>query len=323
MNTLASTETLQDYAVKHRLSGLSFHSIRALQAGVTGYTLAKAQAFLAFQGRIDAELLRHRIITANPYTAWFRQGRQSGAQLRAFIVQFSVFSNLFLIAQLHKTINADSLEGMRASKEILANEIGVVFNAGTQARAAETAVDPQLVSTEGTVEGGVFRFRAAHFEWLLQIAGRFQLGFNEVGKRRHGTPATLFFCDELVRLYGSEDYGVSQAASYAVENWAAAGFWKELIEGFGKYNARTGEGLPLAFFTWHDRLEAQHAQHTQEELEELYFSRALDEDAFIRYGNEMLNGVAAFWDGLDAQRKQLPGADGPKPLCLSDSRRTQ
>jgi hypothetical protein len=83
-----------------------------------------------------------------------------------------------------------------------------------------------------TVEGGVFRFRAAHFEWLLQIAERLSLGFNDVGKRRHGTPPTLFFCDELVRLYGSPEYLISQAASYAVENWVAAGFWDELISGF-------------------------------------------------------------------------------------------
>jgi pyrroloquinoline quinone (PQQ) biosynthesis protein C len=126
-----------------------------------------------------------------------------------------------------------------------------------------------------------------------------------VGKRRHGIPPTLFFCDELCRLYGSPEYLISQAASYAVENWAAAGFWDELISGFKRYNARSGEDLPLAFFTWHARLEAQHAKHTQEELEELYFERALDEDAFIRFGNEMLDGVAAFWEGLNEDRLAL------------------
>jgi pyrroloquinoline quinone (PQQ) biosynthesis protein C len=161
------------------------------------------------------------------------------------------------------------------------------------------------VSTEGSVEGGQFRFRAAHFEWLLQIAKKLGLRFKDVGTRRQGTPSTLFFCDELVRLYGSDDYTISQASSYAVENWAAAGFWKELINGFEKYNDRTKAKLPLAFFIWHDRLEGQHASHTQEELEELYFARKLDEDHFIRYGNEMLDGVAAFWDGLDQQRRTL------------------
>jgi pyrroloquinoline quinone (PQQ) biosynthesis protein C len=156
----------------------------------------------------------------------------------------------------------------------------------------------------------MFRFRAAHFEWLLQIAERLGLGFDDVGKRKHGTPATLHFCDELSRLYGSEDYAISQAASYAVENWAAAGFWQELIEGFSRYNTRTSSDLPLAFFTWHNRLEAQHAQHTQEELEELYLMRDIDEDAFIQHGNEMLDGVAVFWDGLEEQRLIMAADEG-------------
>jgi len=214
-------------------------------------------------------------------------------------VQFSVFSNLFLIAQLRKTINADSLESMRASKEILANEIGVVFNAGKTTAKQAKGTDPEFVSTEGSVEGGNFRFRAAHFEWLLHMADKLGLGFNDMGKRRHGTATTLFFCDELSRLYGSEDYMTSQAASYAVENWATAGCWDQLVEGFEKYNKRSGDKLPLGFFSWHAKIEAQHAAHTQEELEELYFSRDINEDEFIRRGNEMLDGVAAFWDGLN------------------------
>ncbi len=37
----------------------------------------------------------------------------------------------------------------------------------------------------------------------------------------------------------------------------------------------------------------------------LYFERALDEDAFIRFGNEMLDGVAAFWEGLNEDRLAL------------------
>jgi pyrroloquinoline quinone (PQQ) biosynthesis protein C len=271
-------------------------------------TATKPQ-FERFQKRIRAELLNHRAIRNNVYTAWFRRGEQTHEQIQAFIVQFSVFSNQFLTAQLLKVINADSLAGMRASKEILANEIGVVFRpAGARRSAASAdaqAVDPELVSTEGTVEGGVFHFRAAHFEWLLAIAEAAGLGFEDIGKRRHGTPATLFFCDELARLYGSEHYPTSQAASFAVENWAAAGFWDELVEGLREFNTRTGAALPLAFFTWHSRLEAQHAQHTQDELQELYFSRDVNEDHFIRCGNEMLDGVAAFWDGLEEQRRKL------------------
>ena len=109
----------------------------------------------------------------------------------------------------------------------------------------------------------------------------------------------------MIRLYGGDNYLISQAASYAVENWAAAGFWKQLITGLKRFNKHNGFDLPLGFFIWHDQIESQHAAHTQEELEELYFTSALDEDEFIRYGNEMLDGVAAFWDGLDEQRREL------------------
>ena len=303
------------FAEQHRLQGLTSPSLRAIYGARTGYTVEKARRLLNFQQRINRELLQHRVITHNLYTRWFSQGQQSCEQIKAFIVEFSVFSNQFLVAQLYKTINADSLEGMRVSKEILANEIGVVFNLGQAAlkhSRPDQEVDPQLVATEGTVEGGIFHFRAAHFEWLMRIAEKLKLGFNDMGRRHHATRATLFFCDELIRLYGSEDYTISQAASYAVENWAAAGFWKELITGFREYNEVTGDDLPLAFFTWHDHLEAQHALHTQEELEELYFQRIWDEDAFIYYGNEMLDGVAVFWDGLDEQRRKLgmEGANG-------------
>ena len=307
--SVATHPELDGFARDNALDGLTEKSLRAVAEGREGYTIEKAKRFLEFQARIDAELLKHPIITDNAYTAWFEHGRQSHEQLVAFIVQFSVFSNQFLVAQLQKTLNADTLEGMRASKEILANEIGVVFNAPgkkrTESSDAEHEGDPELVSTEGSVDGGVFRFRAAHFEWLLRIAEKLGLAFEDIGRRMHGTESTLFFCDELIRLYGSEDYMTSQAASYAVENWAAAGSWDELVTGFVKYNETIESPLPLAFFTWHARIEGQHAAHTQEELEELYFDRDVDEDAFIETGNEMLDGVAAFWNGLDEQRRRI------------------
>ncbi|MEA3276680.1 MAG: hypothetical protein U9Q81_15575 [Pseudomonadota bacterium] len=307
-----TTLQLDQFAHKRHLEGLSTPSLRSVADQRRGYSLPRAHRFLAFQDRINAELLQHPVITANPYTAWFRKGEQSFEQVKSFIVQFSVFSNRFLVAQLLKMINAETLEEMRASKEILANEIGVVFNSKGKTPkggfdSTEDAYDAELVSTEGSVEGGVFHFRAGHLEWLLQIASGLGLGFGDVGKTRHGTASTQHFCDELARLYGSEDYAVSQAASYAVENWAAAGFWNELIEGLGGFNRRTGADLPLGFFTWHSRLEAQHAQHTQEELEALYFSTPLDEDRFVANGNEMLDGVMVFWHGLETQRRQIAG----------------
>jgi pyrroloquinoline quinone (PQQ) biosynthesis protein C len=308
--TIPANHQLQQFVQANHLNGLTQESLTAIIEGQTGYTVQKAQNFLRFQQRINKELLRHTVIRDNAFTKWFEKGKVSHEQAQAFIVQFSVFSNLFLVAQLLKTINADTLEGMRASKEILANEIGVVYNASGREKLAASsdssdACDPALVSTEGTIEGGRFRFQAAHFEWLLRIAEKLGLGFNDLGKRHHGTASTLHFCDELARLYGSEQYLTSQAASYAVENWAAAGFWGELIRGFDKYNRRTKENLPLSFFTWHNQIEAQHALHTQEELEELYFCREINEDAFIATGNEMLDAVAVFWNGLNDLRSSL------------------
>jgi hypothetical protein len=307
--SLDVAQEVEEFARESGLVGLTRGTLNAVRARRQGYTIERGRRFLAFQERLARELLAHRVITRNAYTAWFRRGEQSIAQLRAFVVQFSVFSNLFLVAQLHKMINADSLEGMRASKEILANEIGVTFRAGAGEKSGtqSEAGAPEFVAAEGTVQGGIFRFEAGHFEWMLHVATALGLGFGDIGKRRFGTPSTLHFCDELTRLYGAEDYATSQAASYAVENWAAAGFWKELIDGFARYNRRHGAGIPLGFFVWHDRLEAQHAQHTQEELENHYFHAELDEHAFIRCGNEMLDAVAVFWEGLDKQRKVLAG----------------
>ena len=290
------------------LDGLTPATLRAIEESRPGYTRERGAAFLAFQARLGAELLNHRVITSNRYTAWFSKGEHNEAQIRAFVVQFSVFSNQFLIAQLNKVINADTLEGMRASKEILANELGVTFRKPGEPRPATAtgaAYDPDHTDTQGSVQGGLFHFEAGHFEWLWAIAKHHGLTFAEIGHRKNGTPPTLFFCDELIRLYGGENYEISQAASYAVETWAAAGFWKELTEGFRRYNGKHGIHVPTGFFVWHDRLEVQHARHTQEELEEYYFQSALDEDAFVRYGNEMLDGVAAFWDGLEEQRLSL------------------
>lgn len=287
MNIL-NHQTVQKFAHQHHLEGLSEPSVKAIIEGYLGYSIEKGNRFLNFRQRIDKELLRHRVITDNHYTAWFAQGLQSVQQMQAFIIQFSVFSNLFLVAQLHKMINADTLEGMRSSKEILANEIGVVLDSG-----------------ESSVEGSTFHFKSAHFEWLLQTAQGIGLTFEQLGRREHGMQATLFYCDELLRIYGNRDYQISQAASFAVENWAAAGFWKELIAGLERFNKNKQMDLSIGFFTWHDRIEDQHAAHTQEELEELYFHRHIDENQFIKYGNQMLDGVAAFWDGLEQQRIAL------------------
>src|SRR6185295_18531726 len=166
--------------------------------------------FDAFKDTIEREFMGHPVVKKNEYTAWFAHGDVALDHLRQFTVQFSVFSNQFLLAALNRVINADSLQSARESKEILMNELGVIYNAGGrndgQGGATGDEVDPALVSTSGTVNGGKFRFEAAHFEWLLRFGQPLGLTFDDMGKRRHGIPSTNHCCDELFRLYGSDDY---------------------------------------------------------------------------------------------------------------------
>ena len=263
---------------------------------------ATAPSVEALRRQIDDLVAHHPVVTSNRYTRWFATGDATRGEVRHLAVQFSVFSHLFVEAQLRKVINAADLDTYRAGKEILLNELGVVFNAGRRAPAA-AGTDPDLVATEGTVDGGRFRFGAAHFEWLLRFAAPLGLGFDELGKRRHGTAPTLFFCDELLEVYGSEDASTAEGASYAVEHWAAAGFWKELIAGLEAFRSRECDGLPLAFWTWHDKVEDQHAAHTDDELVEAFAQPWFDDDRFLAGATRMLDGVQAFWDGLWADHE--------------------
>ena len=270
--------------------------------------------FEAFKKTIEQKFMGHPVVTRNDYTAWFAHGDMPLDHLRRFTVQFSVFSNQFLLAALNRAINADTLHSARESKEILMNELGVIYNKGGNGAATDTAAidkdkdkegDPAaLVSTEGTVDGGKFRFQAAHFEWILHFGESIGLTFDDLGKRRHGTPSTLRFCDELFRLYGSDDYNEAMGAAFAVENWAAAGFWKQLIAGLEKIKAREVAQMPLAFFTWHDKIEDLHKSHVWDELKECYDSPKFREEPFLTAGVKMLDGVKVFWDGLNDMRQR-------------------
>jgi hypothetical protein len=257
-------------------------------------TLLETRDLEAFRARVDALVHDHPVVKDNAFTRWFAGGAATRDEVRHLTVQFSVFSHLFVEAQLRKVINAADLDTYRAGKEILMNELGVIFNGRP---------DDEGVSTEGTVDGSRFKFTAAHFEWLLRFAKPLGLDFAALGKRRHGTASTLFFCDELLRIYGSEDASTAEGASYAVENWAAAGFWKELISGLRAFKERECPELNLAFWTWHDKVEDQHAAHTAEELAEAFFMPGFDEEKFLAGAAEMLDGVKAFWDGLEEDRR--------------------
>ena len=274
-------------------------------------TQNQVDEFRDFLTKVDRDFLQHPIITSNAYTHWFRDGTATDEELRHFIRQFSVFSNQFLVAALLKTINSPTLQQSRATREILLNELGVIYRKSGQLSGGNIAQteeekdqegDPELVSTEGTVDGGICRFRAAHFEWLIGVAEGLGLNYADIGKRKHGRPTTLHFCDELQRLYGSDDPQIAEGASFAVENWAAAGFWQELEDGLMQIKQTRHPQLHLAFFTWHNRVEGQHAGHTLEELEQVYFKPDFDQAKFIQGGREILDAIAVFWNGLNDDR---------------------
>ncbi len=225
------------------------------------------QSLDTFRSSITSHIVDHPIVRMNHYASWFARGEASLDELRHFTVQFSVFSHLFIEAQLRKCINSRDLESYRASKEILMNELGVTF------------------SEDGSVENGRFTFRAAHFEWLHAFAQTLGLRFEEIGKRELGTPSTLAFCDALMTWYASADPSESTGASYAIEHWAAAGFWKQLIAGLRRIKQTRMPNLPLGFWVWHDQLEDQHAAHTDDELATAFAKPGFNRGTFLARGD--------------------------------------
>ncbi len=221
----------------------------------------------AFLGRIDQEISSHPIILNNEYCRWFRTTDLTTEEVRNLTIQFSVFSNLFLVAELKKMVNAHSIESMRASKELLTSEL------------------------------------ATH-EWILQFSQPLDLRFADLCKRRHGTPHTLFFCDELERLYGSKEYSVVAGASYAIQHWNTTGFWEDLHEGLSRFKAAKMNNLELHFFAWHNKERDDAIKQVKNELVDTYFDPDfyLDEELFIKSAKEMLSAVAVFWNGLNTGR---------------------
>ncbi|MGB0652956.1 MAG: hypothetical protein ACPGQL_07125 [Thermoplasmatota archaeon] len=254
--------------------------------------------FAEFQKKVDAIVLSHPVVTDNEYCKWVAEGNMTEEDLKDLTIQFSVFSHYFMQAQMLKVFSAQTLEQYRAGKEILMNELGVSF---TKPGAADTD-DPNAVPTEGTVQGGKYRHTAAHFEWLLKFAEPLGLGFDEIGKWEMGNEGTHAFCNGLNEWYGNPDPCVGAGASYAVENWAAAGFWKQLIAGIEAYNEKNGTKLNLGFWKWHDMVEDQHAEHTHDELREDYDEPWFNEEKYLEGAREILERVQQFWDGLNESR---------------------
>ena len=72
-----------------------------------------------FRSRVEGLVHHHPVVVDNAYTRWFATGEASREDVRHLTVQFSVFSHLFVEAQLRKVINAPDLASYRAGKEIL------------------------------------------------------------------------------------------------------------------------------------------------------------------------------------------------------------
>ncbi len=114
-------------------------------------TERQVDGFREFLARVDRDLLHHSIITENAYTHWFRAGRATDPELVHFIRQFSVFSNQFLVAALLRVVNAPTLQQARSAKEILLNELGVIYRRTSGAGSSSSAARGPSTTSRRTV----------------------------------------------------------------------------------------------------------------------------------------------------------------------------
>ena len=150
----------------------------------------------------------------NAYTSWFARGEATLDELRDFTVQFSVFSHLFIEAQLRKCINAPDLQSYRAGKEILLNELGVVFAPSGQRRGRDVPLYGRPLRVAGDISP-----HALGLQW------------REIGKRRlraRVDAGLLRRAEGVVRVGGRVDRGRRLVRDRAL---GGGGFWKQLIAG--------------------------------------------------------------------------------------------
>ena len=220
-----------------------------------------------FHKKVSNKMNEHPIIKNNNYTKQFAKGDAPLIEQQVLIQQFSVFNKWFLVAQLLKIINTPDIYEMQ-----IGNEKYNIIN--------------------------------SHFEWLIDLAYKLGLSYKEIGKREYGSLHTLYLCDELKRLYGSDDLIVSAAAAYAYETWVQTNFWDEIIVGFEKINKKRLENgqslLPLYFWTYNSRIEKQNMKNTVQDLKKMYVNGYIhDEQKFIYICLTMLDAIDVFWSNLN------------------------
>ncbi len=264
---------------------------------------SKLEGFNAFKQKISKEFFEHTVIVNNPYTKWFKQGLANIDEVKELILQFSVFSNHFIVVQAKRMVNAETLEGEECAKAILLNECGVLLDVKS-----------------GSIEGNTFSSKNSHLNWLREIAKSLGIDSKLIGRWETGSKATHDFLNGLDKTYGSRDGQIGAGASFAIETWAAFGigqgadaesnnFWKELVVGIEGYNKneRASKGLkPIStgFFVYHFQTEAGHGVNVWQELETTFHQPGFDEDKFIRSGKEALEAIYTFWLGLDETRRK-------------------
>ena len=262
--------------------------------------------FKLFKQIIEKEFFNHPVIVNNPYTKWFKKGEANTEQMRDLVLQFSVFSNHFIVVQAKRMVNASTLEGEESARAILLNECGVGMDVKT-----------------GSIEEKRFTTENAHINWLRRMAKMLEIDLSKVGRWETGTKATHEFLDGLDKTYGSHDGQIGSGASFAIETWAAFGigkskdeesnnFWNELISGTEGYNKKHRipknlPPIPTGFFKYHFETEAGHGINVWKELEETFNSNDLgdfDEEKYINSGKIALESIYTFWLGLDESRKK-------------------
>ena len=272
---------------------------------MTNQLLARpTKTFEDFKRTLEREFFRHPVIVHNAYTKWIKQGTANEEQVRDLLMQFSVFSNHFIVLQAKRMVNAETEEGERMARMILVSECGVGMDGHT-----------------GSTEGRTFSTGNAHLNWLRAVGEPLGIDRRQMGRWDVGTRHTHAFLNGLDRTYGSRDGNVGAGASFAIENWAAFGiggplegenFWKELIVGLEAFNERRKAAnqtpLPLAFFTYHFQLESGHGANVWREAEDLFHEPGFDAERFLQGGRDALAAIHTFWLGLDATRKKLDDA---------------
>ena len=260
--------------------------------------------FELFKKKIEKDFFTHPVIVNNPYTKWFKQGLANTEQVKDLILQFSVFSNHFIVVQTKRMVNATTIEGEEAARAILLNECGVGMDVKT-----------------GSIEGKRFATTNAHINWLRKMADMLDVDTKKIGRWETGTKATHDFLEGLDQTYGSRDGIIGSGASFAIETWAAFGigegkeaesnnFWRELtvgLEGYNKHHRipKGLQSLPTGFFQYHFETESGHGVNVWQELKEAFNKPEFDEIKFIDAGKIALKSIYTFWLGLDETRKNL------------------